>query len=174
MRRRALIELVFADGPLIHLDVECVEAQLEDLGAAVGNALQAAPSLQTDRAETGRAAFLNASAADFESRFTAFLATKREVSEDVDATVRAILDDVRARGDAASRLHEEIRSTRSSDTPMRVGADEIEAAMAADPSVVEALRLARDRIRSHHERQMPKDDIYTDDIGVNSVRAGRR
>ena len=28
------IELVFADGPLIHLDVECVEAQLEDLGAA--------------------------------------------------------------------------------------------------------------------------------------------
>jgi len=28
------IELVFADGPLIHLDVECVEAQLEDLGGA--------------------------------------------------------------------------------------------------------------------------------------------
>ena len=28
------IELVFADGPLIHLDVECVEAQLEDMGAA--------------------------------------------------------------------------------------------------------------------------------------------
>ena len=28
------IELVFADGPVIHLDVECVEAQLEDLGAA--------------------------------------------------------------------------------------------------------------------------------------------
>ncbi|MFZ2102099.1 MAG: DUF2948 family protein [Oricola sp.] len=28
------VELVFADGPMIHLDVECVEAQLEDLGAA--------------------------------------------------------------------------------------------------------------------------------------------
>ncbi|GAB4355651.1 MAG: DUF2948 family protein [Oricola sp.] len=28
------IELVFAGGPLIHLDVECVEAQLEDLGGA--------------------------------------------------------------------------------------------------------------------------------------------
>ena len=28
------VELVFADGPLIHLDVECVEAQLEDLGGA--------------------------------------------------------------------------------------------------------------------------------------------
>jgi hypothetical protein len=28
------VELVFADGPMIHLEVECVEAQLEDLGAA--------------------------------------------------------------------------------------------------------------------------------------------
>ncbi|MCI5074266.1 DUF2948 family protein [Oricola sp.] len=28
------VELVFADGPIIQLDVECVEAQLEDLGAA--------------------------------------------------------------------------------------------------------------------------------------------
>lgn len=29
-----LMELVFADGPLIQLDVECIEAQLEDLGGA--------------------------------------------------------------------------------------------------------------------------------------------
>jgi Protein of unknown function (DUF2948) len=28
------VELVFADGPMIQLDVECIEAQLEDLGAA--------------------------------------------------------------------------------------------------------------------------------------------
>ena len=38
---------------------------------------------------------------DFEARFTAFLATKREVSQDVDAAVRAIVDRVRAEGDAA-------------------------------------------------------------------------
>ena len=36
--------------------------------------------------------------ADFESRFARFLTTKREVSEDVNATVHAIIDDVRARG----------------------------------------------------------------------------
>ena len=112
--------------------------------------------------------FLNASAADFETRFKAFLATKREVSADVDATVRAILDDVRARGDAA--LAEYTKKFDGLDlgaTPARVSAEEIEkAAEAADPSVVEALRLARDRIRSHHERQMPKDDVYTDPIGV--------
>ena len=43
---------------------------------------------------------LDASAADFESRFTAFLSTKREVSEDVDAAVRQIIATVRAGGDA--------------------------------------------------------------------------
>lgn len=37
----------------------------------------------------------------FERDFAAFLTTKREVSEDVNAVVRDIIDDVRARGDAA-------------------------------------------------------------------------
>ena len=38
---------------------------------------------------------------DFETRFAAFLATKRESSPDVDATVRDIIARVRAEGDAA-------------------------------------------------------------------------
>ena len=38
---------------------------------------------------------------NFEQQFRAFLATKREVSEDVDATVREIIAGVRARGDEA-------------------------------------------------------------------------
>ena len=39
---------------------------------------------------------------DFASAFEAFLASKRETSEDVDAAVRGIIAQVRARGDAAS------------------------------------------------------------------------
>ncbi len=35
---------------------------------------------------------------DFEARFAALLAAKREVAGDVDRDVRAIVDDVRARG----------------------------------------------------------------------------
>ena len=38
---------------------------------------------------------------NFEAGFRALLAMKREVSEDVDQAVRAIIEDVRARGDAA-------------------------------------------------------------------------
>jgi histidinol dehydrogenase len=92
------------------------------------------------------------------------------VSADVDATVRAILEDVRARGDAAvADYTKKFDRLDLADTPMRIGADEDRKGRRggrSDESVVEALRLARDRIRSHHERQMPKDDIYTDPIGV--------
>ncbi len=38
---------------------------------------------------------------DFEARFAALLGAKRESAADVDAAVGAIIDDVRARGDAA-------------------------------------------------------------------------
>ena len=41
---------------------------------------------------------LSTSEPGFESAFAAFLAAKRETSEDVDAAVRAIIADVRQRG----------------------------------------------------------------------------
>jgi histidinol dehydrogenase len=111
---------------------------------------------------------LSQSDADFEKRFAAFLTTKREVSPDVDATVRAIIDDVRIRGDAA--LIDYTRKFDRADlTTLGIAvtrADFDQAYVDADPETVEALRFARDRIRSHHARQMPKDDRYVDPIGV--------
>ena len=47
------------------------------------------------------AMFLSSSDPDFESRFDALLSAKRETSQEVDDTVKAIISDVRARGDAA-------------------------------------------------------------------------
>src|SRR5256714_13820949 len=44
---------------------------------------------------------LDRDSADFDRRFGAFLAAKREVSADVERATRAIVDDVAARGDAA-------------------------------------------------------------------------
>ncbi|MFB2553392.1 histidinol dehydrogenase [Ensifer soli] len=111
---------------------------------------------------------LNTASDDFETRFTAFLTTKREVSDDVETTVRAIIDDVRRRGDAALADHSaRFDGVDFAATPMRVGADEIDAAVAAvAPEVLGALKLAADRIETHHRRQLPKDDIYTDALGV--------
>src|SRR3954462_9035507 len=44
---------------------------------------------------------LDSRSADFAARFAALLATKREVSEDVEQAVRAIIEDVRRNGDRA-------------------------------------------------------------------------
>ena len=114
------------------------------------------------------AIWLEQASADFEQRFAAFLTTKREVSEDVNAAVRAIIDDVRARGDAALAEYSlRFDGLDFSVTPMRVSEADIDAAFArVDPEVIDALRLAAARIEKHHSRQMPKDDIYEDDIGV--------
>jgi len=106
--------------------------------------------------------------ADFEQRFSAFLTTKREVSADVEAAVRAIVARVRADGDAA--LIDYTRQFDHADLGalgIAVSTDDIAAAYAAaDPATVEALKLARERIHAHHKRQVPKDDRYADPIGV--------
>jgi len=111
---------------------------------------------------------LDRSSADFDQRFAAFLATKREVSADVERATRAIVEDVAARGDAAL-----IEATKKFDrleldaAGLRVSAAEIEAAVAAcDAATVDALKLARDRIETFHKKQMPKDERFTDPLGV--------
>jgi histidinol dehydrogenase len=111
---------------------------------------------------------LDSSSPDFEQRFTTLLAAKREVSEDVDQAVRGIVGRVRAEGDKAlielSKQFDRIDLDR---TGIRVPEAEIEAAAAGiDTETRAALELAHERIRAHHERQMPKDERYTDALGV--------
>jgi histidinol dehydrogenase len=111
---------------------------------------------------------LNSRQPDFETRFAAFLTTKREVSVDVETDVRAIIAEIRERGDEA--LHDFSQRFDHIDTRalgLAVTAEEIEAAFeATDPKIITALELARDRIESHHKRQMPRDDHYVDTLGV--------
>ncbi|WP_434721241.1 histidinol dehydrogenase [Mesorhizobium sp. RIZ17] len=106
--------------------------------------------------------------ADFEQRFSAFLTTKREVSADVEAVVRGIIERVRAEGDKAL-IDYTLKFDKAdlSALGIAVSKDDIAKAYeAADPATVEALKFARERIHSHHERQKPKDDRYTDAAGV--------
>ena len=111
---------------------------------------------------------LTTSDADFETSFRTFLTQKREASEDVDAAVRAILADVRKRGDAALiELTQRFDRFDVAALGLRIGADEIAAAVAgADDETVAALTLARDRIVAYHQRQLPHDDRYRDALGV--------
>ena len=106
--------------------------------------------------------------ADFEQRFSAFLTTKREVSADVEAVVRDIIARVRAEGDKAL-IDYTLKFDKADLNALgiAVSKDDIAKAYeAADPATIEALKFARDRIHSHHQRQKPKDDRYTDAAGV--------
>jgi histidinol dehydrogenase len=111
---------------------------------------------------------LDASAADFSGRFSAFLAAKREASQDVEQAVRGIIAEVVARGDAALLdLTKKFDRVDLSKTGLRVSAAELDAATAAcDKAALDALKLARDRIEVYHRRQLPKDDRFTDALGV--------
>jgi histidinol dehydrogenase len=106
--------------------------------------------------------------ADFEERFAAVLAAKREASVDVDKTVAAILADVREQGDdAVIRYTRQLDGLRLTPATMAITAAEIEAALAAAPSeAVTALAEAATRISQFHERQRPANLDYVDDAGL--------
>src|SRR5256885_7936617 len=110
---------------------------------------------------------LDRRSADFTERFASFLAVKREVSADIEAATRGIVDDVAARGDAAL-----LEATRKFDrldlkaSGLGVTAAEIDAASkACDSDTVDALKFARDRIELFHRRQLPKDARFTHSLG---------
>ena len=111
---------------------------------------------------------LDRSDAGFEADFAAFLATKREVSEDVDAVVRDIIARVREEGDAALvDYSKRFDRLDLSQTGITVSEAEVDAAMTAvDADTLAALRFAHERIAAHHARQMPRDDRYVDPVGV--------
>lgn len=111
---------------------------------------------------------LQQSDSGFEAAFQELLSAKREVSEDVDATVRDIVKDVRTRGDdAVIELTERFDRVVLTPETLRVSEQAIEDAVAsADPQTLEALNFAHDRITSHHQKQLPEDQRYTDALGV--------
>jgi len=111
---------------------------------------------------------LDRNSADFARRFSDFLGLKREISADIETATRAIVDDVAARGDLAL-----IEATRRFDRldlapgDLRITAAEIDAALqACDGPTLDALKFAADRIELFHRRQLPKDDRFTDALGV--------
>jgi histidinol dehydrogenase len=111
---------------------------------------------------------LDAREAGFPRAFADLLSMKREVSEDVDQTVRGIIADVVARGDEAVIDH-----TRRFDglelTPdtLRIPEKEIDAAVASCPKdALAALNLARERVETYHAAQKPEDRMSTDALGV--------
>jgi histidinol dehydrogenase len=111
---------------------------------------------------------LDSRSVDFAERFCAFLAVKREAAQDIEQTVRGIIADVIARGDKALiELTAKFDRVDLKPAGLRVTAAEIDGAeKACDARALDALRLARERIEAYHMRQKPKDERFTDALGV--------
>ncbi|HEV3490569.1 MAG TPA: histidinol dehydrogenase [Reyranella sp.] len=111
---------------------------------------------------------LDASSPDFEKDFVAFLGHRRESDEDVDRVVAEIVQDVRARGDAAvveytrrfDKVELDAEGLRVSDEERRTAADKV-------PSVQRsALEFAARRIEAFHRTLLPTDVDFTDSSGT--------
>ncbi|MBO6805544.1 histidinol dehydrogenase [Thalassospira sp.] len=111
---------------------------------------------------------LSTTDASFEEDFVKLLGMKRESDADVDATVANIIDDVRTRGDEAVCEYTNRFDRLNIDASgMAVTAAEVDAAIGEiDADLLKSLELAATRIRAYHEKQMPADERYTDESGV--------
>lgn len=112
--------------------------------------------------------FLNWNDAEFDAKFNALIAEKKENSHDVNAVVADILHQVKTRGDAAL-VEYNAKFDRLDITPQqfRVSQQRIDAAIdECDPKIIEALKFAHKRIEDYHARQTPQDDLYEDELGI--------
>lgn len=111
---------------------------------------------------------LNTLNASFENDFASLMADRSSEERSVAEPVRAILADVRARGDEAlcdytARFD---RLTLPADK-LRISAEEIAREADRVPAdLMEALKTAARRIEAFHAAQMPKDLDFTDDEGI--------
>ncbi|APX90486.1 histidinol dehydrogenase [Brevirhabdus pacifica] len=112
--------------------------------------------------------FLDAREPGFEARFQALLGSKREDAPDVDDTVAAIIADVRQRGDEALvELTAKFDRLQLTPDTLAFTDDEIDAYCAQVPAAERAaLELAAARIRAYHDRQLPRDESWTDEAGA--------
>lgn len=117
---------------------------------------------------------LSTSEADFDLRLAALTGYASAQDENIENTVRAILSDVRQRGDAAvlEYTHKFDRIDAAAVSELEIGADELGQALASLPKdLAHALRTAADRIRRFHEKQLTSSWEYTEPDGT---RLGQR
>lgn len=108
------------------------------------------------------------------ARLEALTAYEPAQDEQVESTVRGIIADVRARGDAAliEYTNRFDRAGARAMADLEIGRAELERALASLPAEqVDALREAADRVRRFHERQLGASWDY---VEADGTRLGQR
>ena len=114
------------------------------------------------------ARILNSADPDFARDIDQLLSDRAAGELDVADAVAAIIRQVRERGDEALyELTEKFDHFDARARGLAITPEEISAARARVPGeVLAALELAAERVRAYHQRQLPEDETYTDEIGV--------
>lgn len=111
---------------------------------------------------------LNNKDSEFEQQFQTLLSAKRESAADVNEAVGVIINQVRKNGDQAIfEFTERFDNQDLRTSGLAISSDEIDAAITqVDKETMDALELAANRIESHHLKQKPENQRYTDELGV--------
>ena len=112
--------------------------------------------------------FLDSTDANFEASFRNLLSMKREDSPDVDHVVAGIIEEVKARGDAAvidfTKRFDRFDVTAQT---LCISDSEVDVQISKVSSVERnALELAAQRIRAYHEKQLPEDRKWREENGA--------
>ena len=111
---------------------------------------------------------LNAKDKNFAADFDALLFAKREIEEDVAQQTRALIADVRARGDVALvDLTNRFDRADITAADLKVSSAEIDAALTkVTAEQKDAIEIAARRIEAYHCRQLPSDARFEDETGA--------
>jgi histidinol dehydrogenase len=118
--------------------------------------------------------FIRTTDTSFDAAFCAILEDGRDTTTRVDTAVSAIIQEIRAEGDAALlRLTTRYDGWAPADTTaLRVTTAEMDEAVASiEPTLMHALNLAATRIEAFHRAQMPADLVLP---GTDGVALGLR
>ena len=109
---------------------------------------------------------INSADQNFENDFNNLLTMNRSSGSDVTQTVAAIIDDIRKNGDEALLKYTHQFDKNSLDIKnILLGKDEIEKqSRDVKSDLCDALKVSMDRVRTYHEKQLPNDLVYEDNL----------
>ncbi len=105
---------------------------------------------------------------DFEKQLKDILSFDRGVPANIEETVKKIITDIKSNGDeAVIKLTNELDNNNLNIVDLLVTDDEInEASDQISKELKSAIQLSHDRVAAYHKKQMPKDLMYQDDLGI--------
>jgi len=105
---------------------------------------------------------------DFDIQLEAILSLDRGVPVDINETVKDIISDVKTNGDeSVIKLTNRLDNNDLSLGNILVSQDEIESASKnVSDELKEAIQLSHDRVTAYHQKQLPENLSYKDDLGI--------